>query len=72
MNQKEIGELTKNQTEKFAVYQKQGGALCVLSIANATDSRLVKVSPDYLSYGRALVAKHAFKRQLGDGGEDAA
>ena len=55
----------------FAVY-KQGGALCVLSIANAKDSRLVKVRPDYLSYGRALVAKHAFKRQLGDGGEDAA
>ena len=68
MNQKEIGELTKNQTEKFAVYQKQGGALCVLSIANATDSRLVKVSPDYLSYGRELVAKQELESQLNAGG----
>ena len=68
MNQKEIGELTKNQTEKFAVYQKQGGALCVLSIANATDSRLVKVSPDYLIIGRALVAKQELESQLNAGG----
>ena len=72
MNQKEIGELKKNQTEKFAVYQKQDGALCVLSIANATDPKLVKISTNYRSYGRALVAKVRLEgrqyERAGDGG----
>ena len=59
------------QQSLFAVY-KQGGALCVLSIANATDPKLVKISTNYRSYGRALVAKQTLERKSSDGGVHAA
>ena len=55
----------------FAVY-KQGGALCVLSITNATDPKLVKISTNYRSYGRALVAKQTLERKSSDGDVHAA
>ena len=71
MNQKEIGELTKNQTEKFAVYQKQDGALCALSTNGAANPCLVKVSLSFRSYGRALVAKQALESRVSDGGNNA-
>ena len=62
------------QQTYFAVYKqhKQGGALCVLSIANATDPKLVKISTNYRSYGRALVAKQTLERKSSDGGVHAA
>ncbi|MEP3631217.1 MAG: hypothetical protein ABJN04_14590 [Hyphomicrobiales bacterium] len=71
MNTKTIGELTKKQTEKFAVYQQKDGALCALSIADFTNSNLLKASEEFRSYGRALVAKHALESRVSDGGANA-
>lgn len=60
------------QVKSFAVYQNPDGALCVLSNIEATGPRLKKVSRDFRSLGRALIARMRLERPQSNGGDNVA
>ena len=60
------------QTDRYAVYKQSEGAFVALPTNDVGCNDLIKMTRDFRSRGRAIVAKQALERQLGDGGEDAA